>query len=472
MPEDTGTAVHTQELKSKIHSALALIRRLREGCPSGELYEKGVVVYEALLDLIELPEIASKIPSEGGPSIPLDKLENSAHRIVSMLLFNEHNNPLLSLGLPYTASREQIRARWLRLMKIYHPDRYIDKAASEEKAKKINEAYRDAIKIREKTDLFDQYAREEPEDEKIPPHKIHVPRERNRFVTDLRSVPAAIFVSSFLFALVAVFLYMTSPPAGEPVHKLPARGSTRAASPEKQQQARLDTGPVRPDLAPEETSKIKTAPVEDETLPPVKEPPRTFKHHPTSRPHIPARKSVATLKEAPARKAAAVLKKAPTRQTGDVLKEGPSLEESETTAPPEKRGFSTNRRSFTPDLQALSAAAKPRGGSYVVDEINDFIDRFNEYYRNGNNQGFLSLFTEDALEDGKSALDLFSGPEAESYKMKQVQITITGKNTADVSAAYVVDEINNGKTTVREGRISWSMEKMDSDFKITVLRMN
>ena len=57
--------------------------------------------------------------------------------------------PFEVLGVSPTASREEVKAAYLVLAQIYHPDRYQDasddvKAASEERMRALNEAYEEA----------------------------------------------------------------------------------------------------------------------------------------------------------------------------------------------------------------------------------------------------------------------------------------------------------------------------------------
>lgn len=62
--------------------------------------------------------------------------------MISRLHFNGRNNHFLTLGLPQTASAEEIRQRWKRLMMLYHPDRHEGNPEwVEARAKKVNEAY-------------------------------------------------------------------------------------------------------------------------------------------------------------------------------------------------------------------------------------------------------------------------------------------------------------------------------------------
>jgi hypothetical protein len=129
----------SQERSSRILSAAAVIARFREGRP---LDEGGINVfscYETLLDIISDSHAALEICSLLG--MPEAKVRSYAGEIVDILLFNDGNDPYVSLGLPGYASAAEVNRRWKSLILLYHPDKYPNRREYEERAKKINEAY-------------------------------------------------------------------------------------------------------------------------------------------------------------------------------------------------------------------------------------------------------------------------------------------------------------------------------------------
>ncbi len=109
--------------------------------PPEEMYEKAVPCFESLLEIKESRDVASKVSSliDGTAA----SVQKTAEAIVDRLLFNSTNNPLLSLGLPGYAGKAEAAQRWRRLIVLYHPDKYPGQKEYEERAKRINEAYRE-----------------------------------------------------------------------------------------------------------------------------------------------------------------------------------------------------------------------------------------------------------------------------------------------------------------------------------------
>ena len=69
-------------------------------------------------------------------------LVDGANFVTSKMHFNPENNFYITLGLPESASQDEVRERWKRLMLLYHPDRQTGKEEwVSERAKKVNEAY-------------------------------------------------------------------------------------------------------------------------------------------------------------------------------------------------------------------------------------------------------------------------------------------------------------------------------------------
>lgn len=69
-------------------------------------------------------------------------LVDGANFVTSKMHFNPENNFYITLGLPESASQDEVRERWKRLMLLYHPDRQSgEEEWVSERAKKVNEAY-------------------------------------------------------------------------------------------------------------------------------------------------------------------------------------------------------------------------------------------------------------------------------------------------------------------------------------------
>ena len=127
----------TGNRKMRILATATFIRRFHERCPCGEIYDKAVRCYETLLDTIQYPSAAEEL------SVLLDmpavRIKGYAEDIITVLLFNQENDPYLSFGLMQGAPLREVNRRWKRLIALYHPDKHLHKEPFEEKAKKIND---------------------------------------------------------------------------------------------------------------------------------------------------------------------------------------------------------------------------------------------------------------------------------------------------------------------------------------------
>ena len=123
--------------KIKMLATANLIRRFHERCPCAELYDKAIRCYETLLDVIRNPSVAEEISEL--LDIPALKIKGCAEDIITILLFNQENNPYLSFGLTESAPLKEVHRRGKSLIALYHPDKHLHKETFEEKAKKINE---------------------------------------------------------------------------------------------------------------------------------------------------------------------------------------------------------------------------------------------------------------------------------------------------------------------------------------------
>jgi len=102
-------------------------------------------------------QIINKIASQ--ENIPIEFIVNTANRLIAEINYGSSNNYYEILNLEHSASTDEIRESWLKLVKQNHPDLIGDEGV--EKTKELNEAYevlRDTDK-RNEYDLgfFDYY---------------------------------------------------------------------------------------------------------------------------------------------------------------------------------------------------------------------------------------------------------------------------------------------------------------------------
>lgn len=128
----------TRDRDFKLLLASGLLCSYERSTPE-ELYLKAPKCYEILIDLLEDADTALDVAAL--VSKPVTSVQASARSIIDFLLFNKAADPSVALGLTGNAEKTEAYRRWKRLMVLYHPDRYPDDRAYEERAKKINEAY-------------------------------------------------------------------------------------------------------------------------------------------------------------------------------------------------------------------------------------------------------------------------------------------------------------------------------------------
>ncbi|MEW6571213.1 MAG: J domain-containing protein [Nitrospirota bacterium] len=134
--------------KQLIFAAAGFIKRFDENPPLDEIYNRAVESYEVLIDVIEKPEIANEVSDL--IKQPPEKIRMSALKIMNVLLFNDKNNPFMSLGLAKSATEHEIKKRWKRLLMLYHPDKLNSQKRVDQAAKKINEVYEELRQRKEK----------------------------------------------------------------------------------------------------------------------------------------------------------------------------------------------------------------------------------------------------------------------------------------------------------------------------------
>jgi len=195
----------SEERKGLIFSAASLIKRFNDNPPLYEIYNRATGCYEILLELIERPEVAKDISDL--IKEPTKKIRISALKIVNILLFNDKNNPFMSLGLASNATDNEIKKRWKRLLMLYHPDKLYNQKRIDEAAKKINSAYEELKHRKEKNIRSEKVLKNS---------RVHLPERKYLNARSagihnfkyLRYLPVFILIAFISFAIFIVALFV------------------------------------------------------------------------------------------------------------------------------------------------------------------------------------------------------------------------------------------------------------------------
>lgn len=131
--------VQVMEKKMKLLTAAGIIAGYYSGSSIREIYGQIVANYEKLLGILEDPEAASEIAKL--MDLPAGQVKEIADSIITRLLFNKTRDPFISLGLRHDSSLPEAHHRWKRLITLYHPDKQKDAGMTDDRAKRINEAF-------------------------------------------------------------------------------------------------------------------------------------------------------------------------------------------------------------------------------------------------------------------------------------------------------------------------------------------
>jgi DnaJ-domain-containing protein 1 len=180
----------------RLFATATLIRKHREHLPDGELYEKAARCYETLIGSLQNTSVANDLSAL--LNIPAPAVKAGAEAIINTLLFNELQNPYLSLGLRNGASFPEVTRRWKSLLVLYHPDKVQNKKDYEEKAKKINELYEEIRAIQKQK----HYPGSLSTVKEIRVSEESMPASYSRYL------PSVIFTLAIIAAIFSVLLFI------------------------------------------------------------------------------------------------------------------------------------------------------------------------------------------------------------------------------------------------------------------------
>ena len=190
--------------KARLLYAARLISGFGTRYSSYEVYERALSCYDLLIDAFENPGVAREL--SGLVHMPANKLQASAEAIIDRLLFNQKNNPYISLGFQGHASASEVTRRWKRLIILYHPDRYPNQKKYEERAKKINQAYAE-IKQIEESDIRHEVVKNEVVKNVRKPALVRT--GRIHYFRYMKRLPAVIIAAAVLIALISMLLFVS-----------------------------------------------------------------------------------------------------------------------------------------------------------------------------------------------------------------------------------------------------------------------
>jgi hypothetical protein len=362
------------------------------------------------------------------------------------------------LGVKETASMDEIRERWVELVREFHPDQGKEMAPeNEEKVKDINEAYQ-VLKhssTRVEYDLEKAFERR---------------KERFSFKKLVLAVSAAIVL------VIGGIIYFDrsdeSSTSGPIVASTDSPGLAAQSGPPQQDApgeavpplAKAEALPEPERVAPPGQNKNLPDKTGEVTRSQLGEAPKTDPRQSSQPTHPQGRKaSLSESRQVPQETDKGVAPEAPQKTTDKAV---PTGERNVAAVPP-----SAVTRDVTP--VSISAAFIAEEG-----EIRQFLAEYKERYTQRDQAGFLQLFSPRAVQNHTQNMDdirtiyrtFFEQSKDLQYDMEDPLIEIY-ENAAEVKARFRINQTlkRNGEKRLWEGPIRWVLVKEDAVLKIGML---
>lgn len=200
----TGNVMHRTSYqdngrKARLLCAVRLISGFGTRYSAHALYEMALSCYDLLLDMIEDPGVAGELSAS--VHMPSNEIQASAEGIIDHLLFNPKNDPYIVLGLQGNVSAAEVTRRWKRLIILYHPDRYPNQKNYEERAKKINQAYAEIQRMKERGIHHEAI--------KIVKRPSFPTTNKIHYFRYMKRLPAVIIAAAILAAIISMLLFVS-----------------------------------------------------------------------------------------------------------------------------------------------------------------------------------------------------------------------------------------------------------------------
>lgn len=348
------------------------------------------------------------------------------------------------LGVKKEATREEIRNRYLELVKHHHPDTGAPTSESEEILKEINEAYE---VLKEEASRLDY-------DLKRSLLRAYL-KGRKQGLRRLWGGKRPLYYASILCVLILITGLLSSkgtslrvenpPPPGArlPVLKNPAPLTESASSggngPKPSGSVAIQGGSKafrpRPEGAPRDltTTRLETHPVRER------------------------------IEEDPFRSFSPV---------AEEKKEAPVTGEEPTI------GLALRAALSSEALQAAEIEPSPPASPLSDEEVRRFLDRYIDHYVRKDLEGFLSLFSPKAIQNGREELArikevygrFFERSERLTYKLDDIKIAIH-RNASEVKGRYQVNQKlkDRPEEKIWRGDILWKLEREEGALRIFAL---
>lgn len=198
-----GNAMHRTSYqdngrKARMLCAARLLSGFGTRHSSNDIYEMALSCYDLLIDMIEDSGVAGELSVF--VHMPANEIQASAEAIIDRLLFNQKNNPYISLGLQGHVSAAEVTRRWKRLIILYHPDRYPNQKKYEERAKKINQAYSEIQRMKERGIHHEAI--------KIVKRPSFPTTNKIHYFRYMKRLPAVIIAAAILMAIISLLLFI------------------------------------------------------------------------------------------------------------------------------------------------------------------------------------------------------------------------------------------------------------------------
>jgi curved DNA-binding protein CbpA len=358
------------------------------------------------------------------------------------------------LGVKESATAEEIHQRWIGLMQKYHPDHSPDGKYDEQMAKEINEAYQ-TLKHSSSRMEYDFERRLQRKRKKLSMQNLILP------------------VSGVTIILIFILFSFKKPVPTSPLTPKPHMRSSEVTAPldqsadqathpqqlsEAEKSAKVEKGkerekkvsPQQIDQGKKTASAIATKEVE--LSPPVVRPKPSVDPSPR-----PSSKEVSHPRTNESQKAMIESPK-PTKKIAAV------------------RSRPDTNSSVKKENQ--KGVAKPPPAMVKEDDVIKFFNIYIERYTKKDTHGFLSLFSQKAVQNQKDGLqeirriyeNFFHQSQELRYRMEDVKVEIY-ENGVEVRAKFEVDQIlrKEREKKLWKGNIQWKLVKEDGALRIISL---